>query len=491
MKTTPIRVTLFYSYLAVLLLGIGVASIVAWQTVEGLYLDTQAENLLAQARMSAAALEGQVLPENNSQIYNQTTNVMPGIHSRILSEQGGVVLKYPLDDIEVSLPGSEQPIPVSKTDLLERKEIGQALAGEASTAVRTLQIANRKRVLYAAAPIFGEGGGIDGLVYLAMPLPPAGIPADALWKMGVGIFIAIILAILAAGFMSRWLARPIEAVASTALEVSTGNLNQRVEGNFGIKELEYLGRSFNTMTTSLLQSEQAKTAFIADVTHELRTPLTVINGTIETLEDGALDDLEGRIPLLASMKHETERLIRMVNDLLILTRADSGALALDLSAVDMRDLIVSRCNLMTVLATNHGIRIIPQVESMPEVSVSGDADRLAQILDNLLDNAIRYSPQGGTVTVSLAMEGTNLVCRVRDQGSGIAEKDLPYIFDRFFRVERSRNRINGGSGLGLAIVKALMNAHQGQVWVESKLGEGTTISFSIPFLPDGPKKYLN
>ena len=163
-----------------------------------------------------------------------------------------------------------------------------------------------------------------------------------------------------------------------------------------------LGQAFNTMTTSLRQSDQAKTAFISDVSHELRTPLTVIKGTIETLEDGAMDDLTARGPFLASMSRETERLIRLVNDLLVLTRADAGALNLQLHPIDLGELARTRCEHLARAASQRQVHLQVVTSSSPygppAYVVMADADRLAQVLDNLLDNAIRYAPPGSEVT---------------------------------------------------------------------------------------------
>jgi two-component system sensor histidine kinase VicK len=232
------------------------------------------------------------------------------------------------------------------------------------------------------------------------------------------------------------------------------------------------------MTENLLQADQAKNAFIADVTHELRTPLTVIKGTIETLEDGALDDVTGRGPLLAAMQRETERLIRLVNDLLVLTRADAGTLNMEIQPLNLVELAHARCEQLSALASRRQVQLT--VSGAESAWVAGDADRLSQVLDNLLDNAIRYSPEGTTVTVKMRSSAGEYQCAVSDRGPGIPAKHLPFIFDRFYRVEASRNRQTGGAGLGLAIVKALVLAQGGQISAESDEGQGATIRFTLP-----------
>lgn len=463
-----IRTRLFLNSLVILLLGMGLAALLAWRAVENLYLETQRENLLAQAQLSAAALQGQPLPLN-PQPYSQTSNTLPGLHTRLLSDQG-MVLQLPLS--QVFAPPAENSAPVSPTELLKRPEIASALQSQAATALRSVE---NRRVLYAAAPVLDEMGTVTGLVYLATPLPAAGLPFNVLGELAAATLLAVFLALLAGTFLARRISAPVEAISRAAAAL---NLTEPVPTTSGIHELDRLGQAFNVMTTSLRQSDEAKNAFIADVTHELRTPLTVLKGSLETLEDGALDDLEGRGPLLTSLQRETERLIRLVNDLLILTRADAGNLRLNLQPLDLAELARSRAAQFAVLAARRGITVT--VSGAESARVLADADRLAQVLDNLLENATRYSPEGATIAVEIAASGAKGQCAVRDTGPGIPEKHLPFIFERFYRADSSRNRQTGGAGLGLAIVKALILAQGGQVHAESRAGQGTTLQFELP-----------
>jgi signal transduction histidine kinase len=318
------------------------------------------------------------------------------------------------------------------------------------------------------------------------------LPSAVRWQFGGAALAAILLACLAGLLLARRISRPLGKLASAARAVAGGDLAQTVPEDKGISELALLGRAFNTMTASLRQADLAKTAFISDVSHELRTPLTVIKGTIETLQDGALDDLAARGPFLDSMNRETERLIRLVNDLLVLTRADAGALNLQLRPVDLGELARSRCAALQPAASQRQVRLKVTADSQKAregpATVMGDADRLAQVLDNLLDNAIRYSPPGGEVIVAFCREGEQLACRVSDAGPGIPEKHLPLIFERFYRADPARERGQssvhrsgeGGSGLGLAIVRGLVLAHGGRVSASSVEGQGTTITFWLP-----------
>ena len=476
-----LRTHLFVSYLVILLIGMGVAALLAWRTVEKLYIETQRENLLAQARLTASALQGQSLPIDNEQPYSQTANIQPGIHTRLLNQQGAVLISLPITNSDMTAPSAENNTLLSSQELLQRPEFNQALQGQPATAVRTVTSAGNRKVLYAAAPVFTDDGAISGVVYLAMPLPQTGLPLK--WLIGLvgASVVAVILASFAGTLLAQRVARPLSTITRTAMAVSDGDLNQHVTLENSISELNSLGKAFNRMIESLRQSDQVKNAFVADVTHELRTPLTVIKGTLETLEDGALDDVDGRGPLLASMHRETNRLIRLVNDLLVLTRADAGTLNLHLQPLDLGELARSRCEYLAPLVARRQVKLSSAVdEANPPPCVMGDADRLSQVLDNLLDNAIRYSPEGSTIKVEVHQNGSECECSVHDCGPGIPQKHLPMIFERFYRADASRNRQTGGAGLGLAIARALVSAQGGRINAESVEGESTTLRFYLP-----------
>ena len=495
-----IRARLSLNTLIVLALGMIFATALAWQAVSGLYINTQRDNLLAQAKLIAAALQGQPLP-TNPQPYSQTLNAAPGIHTRLLTDGGAVVVGLPLTDPSVQMPLAEPNASIPTSELIQRPEIKSALQGTPATALR--RVLDSQRVLYASAPIYADDGHITGIVYLATPLPATGLPANIILQLIGAMLLAVILASLAGRYLARQIARPLEGLANAANTLANGDLRAIAPTDSNIKELHSLGQTFNTMTESLRQSDEAKKAFIADVTHELRTPLTVIKGTIETLEDGALDDREGRGPLLTSMQRETDRLIRLVNELLVLARADAGSLQLEIRPLDLVELARERCELLSNLATRREIKlqVIPRSDdfsrSLPrsddfsrpnsatEVATTwgfmlADPDRLSQVMDNLLNNAIRHSPANSTITVSIEEKDDGLECSVADQGTGIPAEHLPFIFERFYRVDKSRNRKDGGTGLGLAIARALILAQGGHISAHSVEGAGTTITFWLP-----------
>jgi signal transduction histidine kinase len=370
--------------------------------------------------------------------------------------------------------------PVAPEDLMMRPEIGSALEGNPTSSIRRVPAMGGRRVLYAAAPVYAIDGSIAGIVYLATPLPAAGLPINLALQFLAVFLLAVSLASLAGRGLARQIARPLQELASSAEVLASGELAHRTSLQSRITELERLGQSFNSMAENLSRSDLSQKAFIADVTHELRTPLTVIKGTIETLEDGAMDDMRGRIPLLDSMHRETDRLIRLVNDLLVLVRADAGELRMHLQPVTLGALVQARCKTMRLLADRGQVELRVLDETSGGTTLHADSDRLSQVVDNLLDNAIRHAPPRTTVTILIREQQAGVTCTVRDQGPGIPEEHLARVFDRFFRVDDARDRGHGGMGLGLAIARAIVQAHGGRIWAEGYPCGGAVLAFWLP-----------
>jgi two-component system sensor histidine kinase BaeS len=495
-----LRQHLVLSYLLIIGLGAGGAAAATWIAVEQVYLSTQAANLLAQAEAVAADLTGQP-PPLAAQPYSQVVNAAPGFHLHIVPSQNALMLNIARpSDLPVYFAPAGDPLGFAALDLtaveppqtpaasgadpfpplFERSEIIQAQQGRPATAIRRVAAADR-RVLYAAAPVRSADGALTSLVYIATPLPASGWSALApqtRWLLGAILAGLVGLAAAAGWLMAANLARPLSRLAGAAEAVAAGDLAHSVPEQARLSELHSLGRAFNTMTSSLHRADQAKQAFVADVSHELRTPLTIIKGTIETLQDGAIDDLAVRGGFLDSLAGETERLIQLVNDLLILNRAGAGALQLTLEPTDLAALVRERAGRFAGLAASQGARVLVEADDA-DLWVLADAHRLAQVLDNLLANAIRHAPQA-TIRVTLAGASDVVSCCVADSGGGIPAAHLPHIFERFYRVDGSRNRASGGSGLGLAITRALVQAQGGRIEAASVAGQGAAFTFTLP-----------
>lgn len=241
--------------------------------------------------------------------------------------------------------------------------------------------------------------------------------------------------------------------------------------------------------TEVRRLERIRSEFVANVSHELRTPLTSIQGFLETLQDGAIDDPATLRRFLGIISNETSRLARIVDDLLDLSRLESGRLELRPVPVDLRVLIQRTLDFYTPAADTRGVTLGAALpDQLP--AVPGDEDLLEQVLRNLVDNAVKYTPSGGRVqvraeTVAYSDGRREVVVRVSDTGPGIAPEHLPRLFERFYRVDRARSRALGGTGLGLAIVKHIVERHGGRAWVDSAPGAGATFSVALP-LASGP-----
>lgn len=236
-------------------------------------------------------------------------------------------------------------------------------------------------------------------------------------------------------------------------------------------------------------TEQEKTAeerrqFVSNVSHELRTPLTSVRSYLEALEEGAWEDKSVAPEFIHVTLGETDRMIRMINDLLNLSRMDSGAQQMDLELVNFNELVDYILDRFDMMVNNQekNYRIVREFTER-DLWVEIDTDKIMQVFDNIMNNAIKYSPDGGKIEVHLMETHNNVVLSISDEGLGIPKKDLEKVFERFYRVDKARARQQGGTGLGLAISKEVMKAHQGQIWVESVEGKGSTFYISLPYEP--------
>lgn len=231
--------------------------------------------------------------------------------------------------------------------------------------------------------------------------------------------------------------------------------------------------------TRFRRLERMRSEFVANVSHELRTPLTAIRGFAETLLEGADEDPETRRHFLSLMHKEAQRLSALIEDLLDLSRLESGRVRFQFGEVALGELCHEVAERLRPRAEQAGLSL--RVEIPPDLPpVRGDRDRLAQVLINLVDNAIKYTPSGGEIRVMARPEGAVVRVLVQDTGIGIPRSDLPRVFERFYRVDKARSRASGGTGLGLSIVKHIVEAHGGEVGVESELGKGSTFFFTVP-----------
>lgn len=323
------------------------------------------------------------------------------------------------------------------------------------------------------------GGRVIGTLYY-LPQPSQGLEdAEELFIVGLNRALLIAglasagVALIIALVLSRRVLRPIEELTGAARRMEKGELEQRVHVR-NRDEIGELARAFNSMAQSLLRAEQLRRNMVSDVAHELRTPLTNIRCHLETLQDGLV---EPTAQFINSLHDEAMLLGRLVDDLQDLALAEAGQLRMELQRVSVRA-EVERAS----VALRHQIaeaRLTISIDVPEVMEANADPERLGQVLRNLIANAVTHTPAGGSIRVHASREQDEIQIRVADTGRGIAQEALPFVFQRFYRTDASRERATGGAGLGLAIVKQIVIAHGGRVWVESEVGKGTTLCFTL------------
>ncbi|MBC8162291.1 MAG: HAMP domain-containing protein [Roseiflexaceae bacterium] len=324
-------------------------------------------------------------------------------------------------------------------------------------------------------------GAIVGALQIARPLEETdeALRLLALALIGGGGFV-----ILVAGSGGAWLTRaafsPIVQIAATTQSiVKAEDLSRRVPVPAAQDELQHLTVTINDMLARLEQQFDTQRRFLADVSHELRTPLAAMRGNLEVLDRGAARDPQLLAESIGDMRSEVSRLIRMVNDLLLLAQSE-GNMQLHREPVEVDSLLLEVYRELRTLTNGVQLRLGHE----DALTVTGDRDRIKQALLNLAANAIQHTSPGGSVTLNVARQGEQAVLSVVDTGTGISPEDLPHIFERFYRADRARSRVRGGAGLGLPIVKWIVEAHGGQVLVESTPGQGSTFTLLLPLAVD-------
>jgi two-component system phosphate regulon sensor histidine kinase PhoR len=344
------------------------------------------------------------------------------------------------------------------------------------------------RLFYVAIPY--KGGA------LRLAVPAASVDAqvhairnDVLLSTALAFLPLVILAAVFARYVSGRLGTIIEFTQQLAEGNFRARLSNSSRGELGLlstklnetsEKLEFMLDRLETEHTELEKLENIRKDFVINVSHELRTPLASIQGYTETLLDGAIHDPANNIKFLNIIRQNAERLARLTADLLTLSRVELNQQEFKFASYYVNRLLADNLDGMRPIAERRGIQLVLEPVEPEGAEVFCDAEAVHQILTNLLDNAIKYTPDGGIVTVGAKQLGASVEFFVRDTGSGIPADDLPRLFERFYRVDKARSRALGGTGLGLAIVKHLARSQNGEVRVESQVDKGSTFFFTVP-----------
>jgi heavy metal sensor kinase len=323
-----------------------------------------------------------------------------------------------------------------------------------------------------------KAGGREYRIVVAASLRPVtDTSRAALQVILIGLPLVLALAGLGGYLLAGRTLRPLSSMAAQARRITDSSLNTRIEIGRAAEEMETLVASFNELLARLDQSFEGMRRFVADASHELRTPVAVIRGEADvalSVDRSAAEYRES----LGVVLDESRRLSRLVEDLLNLARADAGRVRLHMQDFYLNELVSDCCRSVQSLAASRHLRL--ECYAGGDLQFRGDEALLRRLLMNLLDNAIRYTPPGGTVTAALDPNGTAVQLRVADTGVGIAPADAPRVFERFFRAGEARSRQDGGFGLGLAIVKWVAESHHGSVECQSAPGTGSVFTVKLP-----------
>src|SRR6266516_4614187 len=534
-----LRTKLVLSYLLVALSAILILTIVVSLAVQNYFaswqkdqLQVRAENLAQQIGVAYRAQGGW----DNVYLHIETD----GPVLLVITDASGHQLNY-LEPRGLPLNDDNEPV---LTQALAQALHGQEVQGHIDASSND----NFFSGLYISVPLRYNGqanGQLIGALLLAVPeqYPNGFSPYAFLTNVTQAILLAgllVALAVVICSFvMVRRLTRPLTALTQAAEQMKSGNYTQRVTPTTGKVELERLAVTFNAMADTieadvneLRHQEQWRRDLLANIAHDLATPLTAIQGFSEALADNVITDPEARQETAQLIGREVQRLRRLVSDMQQMTLLESGRIQLDQEPLDLHTLVDEVLEVILPECEQVGISLRNEIDPTTP-AVLADSDRMTQVLLNLLDNARRYTPVGGRITIGAKIkdgelqtwrpspeyqydEGTHaqhlqaegaqawrpqgeplhfrnveaptrmdirnkwLTVWVSDTGTGINARDLPYIFDRFFRSDRARSGESGGSGLGLAIIKAIITAHGGTICAESTPGKGTCITFTLP-----------
>lgn len=366
-------------------------------------------------------------------------------------------------------------------DLLEQGDIIGLQQGKVSIRQGKSPVYN-ETVLWVIEPVEDNNRVIGGLIVYS---PIMGITQTMTKVRNLFLYSAVVSLVFSAivvYFLAKYVTGPLQDINRVAKQLACGKLGERVQVKQG-DEIGDLAEAFNHMAGQIEKQERMRRDFVADVSHELRSPLTNIQGFIEAMMDGKDKTPADRSRYLGIIHKETLRLSRLVNELLDLARFDSGTAAPESKPINIVEVVRNSITKINPLLQDKSLSVEFNNENTQHAGplmVNANGDRMEQVITNLLDNAIRYSPEGSLIQIKIKPEKDSVAVTVADQGEGIPAEDLPMIWERFYKVDKSRARTAGGTGLGLAIVKKIVESWGGQVMAASQMGQGTEVGFILP-----------
>lgn len=453
-------------------------AVLAFNFFISLMLRSNFEQRLSSKLQDDAVLAGEIIKQN------LRGNEQKAVQEKIRSLTGRLRMRITVVNDKGDVIADSEKDPALMGNHKDRPEIAQAIengVGESSRFSTTLN----RNMKYVAVRI-NDNNHTLGIVRFAVPVSSVQLELQVISRVVLlGGIITIVAALAVAYFISRSISRPIRQMQQTSQQIAKGDFSKKIDVR-SKDELGELAKSLNAMADelqqkmeSLRQLDRIRTDFVANVSHELRTPLTSIKGFIETLEDGAINDTKNAMRFVSIIKKHADRLENIINDLLSLSELELQKDAINKTDFDLKNLVEE-----IVLGFGHSLSAKNHKLTLDSHGrnfiLRADADRIEQVFVNLIDNAIKYTREGGQIDVSLLEEDETITASIQDNGIGIAKEHLDRVFERFYRVDKARSRELGGTGLGLSIAKHIISAHNGKIHIESEVGRGTKVTLTLP-----------
>ena len=424
------------------------------------------------------SLNSQAIIIRESIIPALASDHIDDLQQRILQMTGDIDTRITIISEDGTVLADSQQDPVTMDNHRDRPELQQAHESGLGVVTRFSETLS-KSMRYMVIPI-NDANHQYGFIRVALPLSLIDQRLDRLRNIAmVAAILTAIIALLLGFWIARSFAAPLSRMTNMAQLYSEGDYKQRLEIDRQ-DEIGELAKTLNLFAETAAQREATRRDFIANASHELKTPVTAIQGITETLlEDVSMDD-ETRRQFLQKVNGQSIRLSQLISDLLALSRLESSGTD-SFENVDLKEIIEDSCKVLQPFAKEKGLSLDVQCPET-NVVISGDEESLNQLLVNLLDNAVKYTPEGGKVTVQLTTNNQQAIIEIEDNGIGIEPAEQQRIFERFYRVDKARAKTLEGTGLGLSIVKHIVIRHQGHIALESALGKGSLFRVTLPLV---------
>lgn len=472
MKKTLFRQIFIYNIIIVIL-SMSLTAVLLFTQLGSYFKQTVYQTLDSRgelvANTSSAIME---ISGGHSNLY---INRMRDIIDRLGREEGqGYIITDNNADVIVHSGFSAEQINVRK---MNKDAIRRSFAGESYADEGKLGGVFKDSLLYVVKPVYTKNGEVGGAVIMCSTVPYIQNMQFGVMRMFIiTMLVVIVLSLIVSAALSKRISKPLKEMTLVAKRIASGDFSQRVSKN-AEGELGMLAASFNQMTVALGEMDEVQSSFISDVSHELRTPMTIITGFVEGVLDGTIPEEEHK-KYLDIVLSEVKRLNRLVNDLLEMSRLNSGKIEYKMVPFDITENVRKAVVSFEQSIDEKKIDVTVDFES-DSMYVVGNSDSIYRVITNLLDNAVKFTPEKGLISIKVNTAGGKTKVSIENTGNGLTEKELNHIWDRFYQTDKSRSSAKRGAGLGLYIVKNIMKSHDNEIYAQSEEGKWTRFAFEL------------